>query len=61
MSMTKAELFSKTIKAAERLKKAIALAFPAYYIDKLDAELNDLWEELEQQNLMDEFADYALT
>ena len=40
--MDKTELFNKTIKAAERLKKAIALAFPGHYIDKLDAELSDL-------------------
>lgn len=58
--MDKTELFNKTIKAAERLKKAIALAFPGHYIDKLDAELSDLWDELENRNLMDEFADFAL-
>lgn len=58
--MDKTELFDKTIKAAERLKKAIAFAFPGHYIDKLDAELSDLWDELESRNLMDEFADFAL-
>jgi len=59
--MDKAELFRETIKAATRLERAIALAFPASYIDKLDSELGSLWAELERQNLVDEFAFIALT
>ncbi len=41
--MNKAELFRETIKAATRLEKAIALAFPAGYVDTL-------WNELERRN-----------
>ncbi len=59
--MNKAELFRETIKAAARLEKAIALAFPASYIDKLDAKLDALWNELERRNLVDEFAFFVLS
>lgn len=58
--MNKAELFRETIKAATRLEKAIALAFPAGYVDMLDAKLDTLWNELERRNLVDEFADFVL-
>ncbi len=58
--MDKAELFRETVKAAARLEKAVALAFPAGYVDMLDAKLDTLWNELERRNLVDEFADFAL-
>lgn len=58
--MRKNELFERTIKALRRLNKAIALGFPASYIDKLDADFDVLWQELEKLGWVDEFADFAL-
>lgn len=58
--MDKHIIFVKTLKAMLRLKKAINLGFPVSYIDKLDADFDALWRELEKQGLIDEFADFAL-
>ena len=53
-------LFVKTLKATLRLKKAIDLGFPVSYIDKLDAQFGNYIDQIENRNLMDEFADFVL-
>lgn len=58
--MDKHIIFIKTLKAMLRLKKAISLGFPLSYVGKLDAQLGEYLDELESQNLMDEFADFVL-
>lgn len=58
--MEKNELFTRTVNAVDKLNKAISMGFPGYYVDKLDAELDALWRELEKLGLVDEFADFAL-
>ena len=58
--MEQKELFNKTVQAAEKLNKAINLAFPGYIIDELDANLAKLWTEIESRGLVEAFAEYAL-
>lgn len=58
--MEQKELFTKTVQAAEKLNKAISLAFPSYIIDKLDADLTKLWAEIESRGLVEAFAEFAL-
>lgn len=53
-------LFVNALKAMLRLKKAIDLGFPASYIDKLDAQFGKHIDQIENRNLMDQFADFVL-
>lgn len=58
--MDKYIIFINTFKAMLRLRKAIDLGFPAYCIDKLDAEVGTCFDELERNNLVNEYMDFVL-